>query len=309
MSEPQRLNASLSLGYDKQKKELDCRRVPSSSPTASVRACISANRPRTTRGLLFHYTVVVTQNTSISENIERVWEGFSRQSPKRFARYVDPATNSHLDAMARYHWNVQLAEALTPGIHAIEICLRNAIHNAMRTTYPTSNDMWFDAWVGQGISREPLLLTLDSDQVQAARTRVMNLSKPVEAPRLVAQLSFGFWVELLNDDYDMKIVRPLLGGPMRNVKDPYRKQASLRELFGKFRELRNRVAHHEPIFDARDDLRHLHELMCGVSSAIEPQFTSLTLHGDRFETVWREGWQPFRQALLAKIKSSTAANG
>lgn len=204
--------------------------------------------------------------------------------------------------MARYHWNVRLAEALAPALHATEICLRNAIHNAMVVTYPSSDGMWFDAPVVNASYSGPLLSDADKEKVEDARKRLARAGKAIEASRLVAKLSLGFWVELLNDDYDLTVVRPVLAGTMRRVQEPYRKQASLRDIYGKFRDLRNRVAHHEPIYDLKEDARHLHEMMLKISSEIQPPFTALVKHQDRFDTVWSSGWKPFREELLNSIK-------
>jgi hypothetical protein len=51
------------------------------------------------------------------------------------------AGGSDLDMVVNYFWNIELAEAIVPALHACEIALRNAIHKAM--TKATGNEMWF----------------------------------------------------------------------------------------------------------------------------------------------------------------------
>lgn len=52
-----------------------------------------------------------------------------------------PTGGDALDMVVNYFWNIDLAEAIVPSLHAFEIALRNAIHNALTASQGT--DMWF----------------------------------------------------------------------------------------------------------------------------------------------------------------------
>ena len=52
-----------------------------------------------------------------------------------------PRGGSDLDMIVNYFWNVALSEALYPGLAALEISLRNGIHDAL--TNDRGTDLWF----------------------------------------------------------------------------------------------------------------------------------------------------------------------
>lgn len=98
-----------------------------------------------------------------------------------------PAGGSHLDMVVNYFWNIDLAEALVPSLHAAELALRNSIANIL--TADRGTDVWF---------YEPGLL--EPGQLQQFAHALVALSRRKVQPtggRIVAQLTFGFWVTLL----------------------------------------------------------------------------------------------------------------
>jgi hypothetical protein len=68
-------------------------------------------------------------------------------------------------------------------------------------------------------------------------------------PRVVAVLSFGFWVSLLGPGpsglYEMRLWRPILHHAFPHAKLP---RKDVHHPLDQLRLLRNRIAHHEPIF-------------------------------------------------------------
>lgn len=83
-------------------------------------------------------------------------------------------------------WNTALSEALYGTIQGLEITLRNKMHERLAARF---GPRWYDvASVG--------LQYIQQDQVLRAKQSLQQQGKPPDSPRIVAELSLGFWVGL-----------------------------------------------------------------------------------------------------------------
>lgn len=235
---------------------------------------------------------------------------FSESAPVRFQRYLDLSDGREIEAAAKYRWNLELSSALLPCFHAAELTLRNAIHQAMCQKYlptptPThpdgtsADDEW---WFDVSVRGAPLLFDRDYNKVKDAYAKVANLGHPT-TPKVVAELPFGFWVELLNSNYDESIVVPMLATTMRGVQrtnPTNRRHGWLRARFGEIRDLRNRVSHHEPIFH-REKLRFIWEMAWQLASETNPYLANTIKPSCRFAAVRREQWTNQEKEIRAQV--------
>jgi hypothetical protein len=85
--------------------------------------------------------------------------------------------------------------------------------------------------------------------------------------RVVAELSFGFWWSLLADHYDHLLWAPCLRHAFINVRRR-RLHAELDTVI----KFRNRIAHHEPVYDRNlnDDWRRLLD----IGARLSPRFAA-----------------------------------
>ncbi len=237
------------------------------------------------------------QFTNFGEAVQFFYKFYSASAPDRFERYLTAAGGRHLDAVVLYRWNLELCEALLPSLHAAELTLKNAIHQAMVKHYVTQakphfpagslpDDWWYphfqdgsrpdDWWFESEFEGQRFLKLQDLGKVKDVVAQLEKASKKVTTPRVVADLSFGFWVELLNSNYTESIVVPTLLTTMKNLPADKKTQGWLRDNFGKLRDLRNRVGHHEPIFQ-RNDLRDLRKMAWNTANEIQ-QFFVYPIH-------------------------------
>ena len=190
-----------------------------------------------------------------------------------------PQGGSDLDMVTNYFWNIALAEALVPSLHAIELAVRNSMHSAL--THLHGSEMWF---------YQPGLLESGQLAGFAAALRAVANKPPPLAGRLVAELSFGFWVTLLSAPYEQRIWQPnnyaLLAAVFPHATSVSRKQ--IHERLNTIRELRNRVFHYEPIWYRQDLLQvhtSIHEVIRWISatlhSIIHAVDTFPNVHGGR----------------------------
>ena len=213
-------------------------------------------------------------------------------SVPRLEAYRSPG-GSDLDMVVNYLWNIDLAEAMVPSLHAFEVTLRNAIHNAMTQVHDT--DLWF---FKPGILEPNQLKDLAS-----AYGRVSKRPQPISG-RLVAALMFGFWSALLNAPYEQRIWAPngyaslYLAFP--HATNQTGSRLTRREIHDRLQvinEFRNRVVHYEKVYEwdyikgnpnaplprsADQDHRDIHEAIRWISPALHEVIHAV----DNFDDAW-----------------------
>ncbi|MFN7835772.1 MAG: hypothetical protein ACK5NY_08320 [Burkholderiaceae bacterium] len=119
--------------------------------------------------------------------------------------------------------------------------------------------------------------------MKAQKNAVKHWPKGKALPpgKVIAELTFGFWLQLTDAKLEHKLWVPYLHKAFAPRKAP--KRAVLNQKLEKLRQLRNRVAHHEPIFHL--DLLEAHRRILEVSLLL-CQATANVM--DRASTVRRE---------------------
>jgi hypothetical protein len=159
-------------------------------------------------------------------------------SPRRFDTYLHAAGHNQERALLLYLWNAKLGASFHIPIQAVEVALRNRINHALVAEF--GHDWWSDTKFNAAIDRERIR---DLDTVKARITRRGNA---LETDQIVAGLSFGFWVGMLQPRYNP----PIWGTHLRTsfVSLPAREtRHSLFKLGGDIANFRNRISHHEPL--------------------------------------------------------------
>lgn len=210
--------------------------------------------------------------------IDRLKRGLSAV---RFEAYRAQAGEADADVLARYVWNVALAEALLPTMHCLEVAFRNAIHReAMRHA---GTPHWLDP-----TDAACLLGQREQRKVHAARRELRRHNTAVTPDRLVAELTFGFWTSLLSRDYERPLIVPIIADAFPGLPTSQRTRTSLARRFNGIRKFRNRVAHHEPVWN-NPYLQQNHQgLLQAIGwMSVEVQQTAMVI--DRFPQVHRLG--------------------
>lgn len=124
----------------------------------------------------------------------------SSVSPERLQRYEDIAAGDTKRPLRLYMWNIALSESLYGPIQGLEVTLHNRIHQRFADQFGARR--YDNPRVG--------LQYAQRDQVLRAMQSLQHQGKPVDPPRLVAELSFGFWVGLFGRRYETHLWRPHL---------------------------------------------------------------------------------------------------
>lgn len=185
-------------------------------------------------------------------------------------------------AVARHGYNMVLSEAFYPVLHMTELVLRNRIHHAFSEHFSTSR--WYDdQWLGAAHAR----------MVGDAKSELLQRGCQLEAHRVVAELSFGFWCGMFHGRYEQhggpwpKLLRTVLP----RVPKTWATREKVRLRLEAARLIRNRVFHHHPISQYQDlAARHraLVELLGWLSPEARAHVESLcrfrAVHQDRLST-------------------------
>ncbi len=218
-------------------------------------------------------------------------------SPERLAAFrVDPSEPAW-ETLGRYAWNVALCEALYPALHTLEVVLRNSLDTVISRHYPVRHFRDIASWLD---AQPPVLNQYGTTAVHDAKKtllpfdptaqRFVKPPRPVSPGKLVAELSFGFWSGLLGNYYlyqsrrDPRFWPHLLGEVFPHAPGTVRALRDYREPINRIRQLRNRVFHHEPIWN-RPNLAAEYQLMAEVVDWISPELAHLLRVMDRMSEV------------------------
>lgn len=140
-----------------------------------------------------------------------------------------------------YLWNASIAGAYIFPLHIYEVALRNAISSAISSTY---TDAW--PWKTQFIRS----LSTKGRYSPQKDLQSCNQSHGTTG-KVIPELKFAFWEHMLKSSHSGRIWRPHFRSAFPLAPTSKSIDLCLNELKSnnyKIRELRNRIAHHEPIF-------------------------------------------------------------
>jgi hypothetical protein len=161
---------------------------------------------------------------------------------ERLTRYLTATAQDLSRALQLYEYNVHLSEVLYGLLHGLEVTVRNAADYDLAASYGAAD--WYD--------RAPLS-SYWMDRIARAKNGV-GATTP---GKVVAELTFGFWVELLSK----RNQNILWVG--RRLKTAFPNTTLSREIIHErlkaIQRLRNRIAHHERVLTSSKKLYAGHD--------------------------------------------------
>lgn len=201
-------------------------------------------------------------------------------SYERLKRYKLNANDSQDEIIFRYLWNIRLSEAFYPALSLFEITLRNKIDYAISKNI---NDNWLS-------DKHANIMTFDAE-MQTYEKTVSRLRHNFTKGQLIAELNLGFWVGLFKNKYNTVLwdkpnifsdVFPCFPEGLINRKKIV--QPKIRKIHG----IRNRIFHHEPIFDVKNGLDNCYRDLEQVLYWLSPEARNLFDKINRFYGIWKE---------------------
>ena len=152
---------------------------------------------------------------------------------KRFSKYT---------SLLNYEENLIVCKQYYIPLSILEVSLRNAINSH------------FEKFYGSGwLMNEASFLQKDHlSKIQDAKYKMNFRKEALTKDKLIAELSFGFWVNLFKSSYDIQMRISSLKQIFINLPSREEKLINRSELFksiNHIRNFRNRIFHHEKIID------------------------------------------------------------
>ncbi|MFI1877930.1 hypothetical protein [Streptomyces venezuelae] len=175
-------------------------------------------------------------------------------SPARINPYLTACSGRQDQALSLYLWNSAIAAAFFEDLGHLEVMLRNALDQrlVLRQQRRNRQQEWFD---------DPALPLASKARIdiREARRRASTTGAATPRGKIIAELSFGFWRFLLARQYQTTLW-PDLARAFPNA--PRRALTLVEDPVKRLHKLRNRIAHHEGIWDQnlagrRDDMHNL----------------------------------------------------
>lgn len=210
-------------------------------------------------------------NDDVGEWVER-W-----LSSPRFAVYLNAAGNDRDAALALYERNARLGSALSHDLAHLEIGLRNAYDGALTEHlelprhWTACGDQVFAPVLRTRKRGSRGKVTVDINaRTRASLDRAIREAGGRKAPpgKVIAQLTFGFWRYLTSAAHEVTLWRPAL----HHAYPAGTSRSDVDARIGRLHELRNRVAHHEPLLGL--DAPSLHVDLLEIATLLSPQLGS-----------------------------------
>lgn len=168
-------------------------------------------------------------------------------TPRRFATYMKEAGFDRDIALELYIWNARIGGAFHLSIQATEVALRNRISRTLATVYGPN---WW---------RDQNYLTITDDyrktDIATVEKRIRDRCYRLDTDQVVAELSFGFWVGMLQGQYNQGI-----WGAHLNTAFPAMPvgttRSAIHQSVKEISHFRNRISHHEPLVKANLSQKH-----------------------------------------------------
>ncbi len=188
-------------------------------------------------------------------------------SEERFATYLTLARGDVIQALQLYAQNIALGAAFHGPLQALEVTLRNAVHNNMAQIH---GQFWFES----ASLRDP-----EQKAFGKAKQSLQREGKPQTPGQIVAGTNCGFWVALFAKKYDATLWRTVL----HQCFDAHPSRAKVHDRLNTLRTLRNRIVHHEPILQR--NLRADHQRILWLLHRLSPDTAAWVTHHSRVQEI------------------------
>lgn len=171
-----------------------------------------------------------------------------------------------------YRCNLQLAEAFYVSLFVFEVTLRNALCCELETmtgrkAFPTTPG-----------------LTKLNRYISQANKQIVGRHENITPSKVVAELTLGFWVSLLNSEYERLLWKDLRRAfPFMPKQERKRKNVSAP--LNTFRTFRNRVFHNESICWNLCRVEEIHNELITVMGWMNKDVPGWLQQTDRFDAV------------------------
>ena len=179
-------------------------------------------------------------------------------------------TKDNSTVVEYYIYNINLSKSFYYLLQNLEIILRNAINNELLKIH--------SKWLfNSNLLEENEIIKINKAKSAIKKSTVLH-------DDLIASLDFGFYARLFDSKYEKKIWHKILKKVFPNIERHNRKRSYISKRIHKFKALRNRIAHHEPIY-YWDNLEQYHNEIIEFIGWINKDMQKFTIEYDKFNKI------------------------
>lgn len=192
------------------------------------------------------------------EKIKDLGEIIDVITPVRLSAYGENFDDLILD---KYIYNIKLSETFYPALSILEVTFRNRICKAVEKLICSD-------WLLKELECRAILEEKEHEKLLEAEKNLQKLRKKVTNDRLIAEMTFGFWIHLCTKPYKVKLWDKK--GFFEMVFPNYKSQGKLRKIgfihnnLSDILRLRNRIFHHEIIINSNKTPEEYYQLIIEI---------------------------------------------
>jgi len=203
----------------------------------------------------------------------------------RLSSYKQQSTDADEVLLNEYIYNIQLSEAFYPALSLLEVTLRNRICSAIETLIKKD-------WLINELQSPKILRVKEHAKVVEAQKNIIQQGKKVTNDRLIAEMTFGFWIHLCTKAYKPKLWDKK--GFFELVFPNYIQPSGLRQIapiqnnLRDILRLRNRVFHHEIIINGKNSPKYYYQIILNLLHLMSDDIVDLLNNISRFDTISKQ---------------------
>ncbi|MGV9335485.1 hypothetical protein [Nocardia sp. NPDC003726] len=166
---------------------------------------------------------------------------------RRFDEYLVAGNRHPVAARELYEWNVSISAAFFELISHVEVALRNAIDVVLRPL-ETPESARVDHRQGWWFANPAFLADHDLEFYRTARRHLGPKADGASRDKYLASITFGLWEGVFGPKYEQLFRKHLVYAFPNREKTGFKRDAVHKNVLA-LKTLRNRIAHHQAIFD------------------------------------------------------------
>ncbi len=223
------------------------------------------------------------ENMSITD--EQIKEFSATISKERLSAFIQDSTDTIDVVLERYQNNILISQALYPELSIFEITLRNAIDTMLKSCFS-------ETWIEDEVKQQNLLLDYEHAKLVSAYNSVKNdrTVKRFTIGKVIANLNFGFWVNLCSKKYNAKIwtKKGTFKGVFVNYPNNIQQINNIARKLDLIKALRNKVYHYVPVLKNPNALLNRYNDIQELLSYLPHDKSNMLMRTSSFLTTYNE---------------------
>ena len=221
----------------------------------------------------------------IGKDISKITENISLDRLSSY-RYNDSDDLSLI--LSRYIYNVQISESFYPIIAALEVALRNRLYNAVA-------ELKGQNWLLEEINQQIILSDNERNILLEAYKKVKRKHNSPSIGTIIAELTFGFWVNLCKKSYKNSLwdKQDFFSNVFPDFDNYFSSPTwdKTKVIFPELKEilrLRNRIFHHEIIINNKIGIENCYNKTHKVLYSLSKDYAEIFENSFRFKDIIKQ---------------------